>query len=131
MKNKKALYWILVAISGITVASGLFQVLATDFELKVLSAESTATSRHFFAIVGMFMVLFGGMLLQALLGESDQPVAVLWAGLQKFGASAAVGIGVLHQIFSGLALLVAGFDLLSGILILLYWRSLGNPPGKG
>jgi hypothetical protein len=131
VKNKNGLYWILVVISALTIASGLFQVLATDFELKVLSAESTAASRHFFAIVGMFMVLFGGMLLQALLGESDQPVAVLWAGLQKFGASSAVGIGVLHQIFSCLALLVAGFDLFSGILIFFYWRSLGNHPGKG
>ena len=131
MKPKNALYWVLVVISGLTVASGLFQVLATGFELQVLSAQATAASLHFFAIVGMFMVLFGGMMLQALLGDSDQPVAVLWAGLQKFGASAAVGIGVLHQVFSSLALLVAGFDLLSGILILLYWRTLVNPPVRG
>jgi hypothetical protein len=131
LKPKNALYWVLVVISGLTVASGLFQVLATGFELQVLSAQATAASLHFFAIVGMFMVLFGGMMLQALLGDSDQPVAVLWAGLQKFGASAAVGIGVLHQVFSSLALLVAGFDLLSGILILLYWRTLVNPPVRG
>lgn len=131
LKNKNGLYWILVAVSGLTVASGLFQIVATDFELKFLSAESTATSRHFFAIVGMFMVLFGGMLLQALLGETDQPVAVLWAGIQKFGASAAVVIGFLHQIFSGLALGVAGFDFLSGILIFYYWREITHDPAGG
>lgn len=131
MKNKNALYWLLVLISGLTVASGLFQMAATDFELRTLSAESTAASRHFFAIVGMFMVLFGGMLLQALLGKGGQGVAVLWAGLQKFGASAAVGIGVWHQVFSGLALGVAGFDFVSGVLILLYWRGLGSPSRGG
>jgi membrane protein implicated in regulation of membrane protease activity len=100
--------------------------VATDFELQCLSAESTAASRQLFATIGMFMVLFGGMMLQALLGENGQPVAVLWSGLQKFGASIAVVIGVTHQIFSGLALLVAGFDFVSGILILLYWRALGD-----
>jgi hypothetical protein len=46
---------------------------------------------------------------------------VLWAALQKFGASAAVGLGVMHGVFSPVALGVAGFDLLSGILALMYW----------
>jgi len=52
-----------------------------------------------------------------------QPVGLFWAGLQKFGASAAVGLGVVNGVFSPLAWLVAGFDLLSGALILAYWRS--------
>ena len=68
----------------------------------------------------MFMVLFGAMLLQALLTAGDHSVAVLWAGLQKFGAAAAVALGVFKGIFSLLALSVAGFDLLSGILIFAY-----------
>jgi hypothetical protein len=49
-------------------------------------------------------------------------IAVLWSGLQKLGAVAAVSLGVLHLIFSRIALLVAAMDLVSGILILLYWR---------
>jgi hypothetical protein len=88
----------------------------------VIGGESTPASRHFFGIVGMFMVLFGAMLLQALLTAGDHSVAVLWAGVQKFGAAAAVGFGVSKGIFSPLALGVAGFDLLSGFLILAYRR---------
>ena len=92
--------------------------------LPLLSAESTPTSRHFFGIVGMFMVLFGGMLWQALVRQPTPPVPVFWAGLQKLGASAAVGLGVYNGIFSALALAVAGFDLLSGIAIFIYWRAI-------
>lgn len=47
-------------------------------------------------------------------------MVILWAGLQKFGAVAGVGIGVLHGIFAPLALLVSVFDFVSGVLILAY-----------
>lgn len=117
------LYWLLVAIGVITVISGLVQLIAPAFVLSVVAHEQSATSLHLFAIVGMFMVLFGGLLLQALLGAGDNGLAVFWCGLQKLGASAAVGVGVLHEIFTGLALGIAGFDLLSGILIFVYlWK---------
>ncbi|HQX83754.1 MAG TPA: hypothetical protein PKW63_18460, partial [Vicinamibacterales bacterium] len=88
-----------------------------------LAVETNPASLHFFAIVGMFMVLFGGLLLNAMYSTRPQPVALFWAGLQKFGASAAVGIGVMNGVFSPLAWLVAGFDLLSAALILAYWRA--------
>jgi hypothetical protein len=121
MKTKTLTYWVLVGIAVITIFSGLIQLIAPGFELRMLSAESTPTSRHFFAIVGMFMILFGAALLHALCSPTHHPIVVFWASLQKFGAFAAVGLGVLHHIFSPLALLVAGFDLCSGILGISYW----------
>jgi hypothetical protein len=48
--------------------------------------------------------------------------ALLWSGLQKLGAVGAVGLGVYHGLFSNLALAVAAFDLLSAVVMLLYWR---------
>lgn len=114
------LYRVLLLISALTVGSGLAQFVRPDLILRVIGGETTPASVHFFGIVGMFMVLFGGMLLQALLTAGENSVAVLWAGLQKFGAAAAVGLGVAKGIFSPLALGVAGFDLLSGILIFAY-----------
>ena len=115
----------LVAISVITVVSGFGQVVAPGMVLHLVGADATATSRHFFGIVGMFMMLFGGALWQALRSTEPQRVVVLWAGLQKLGASFAVGLGVLRGIFSMLALGVAGFDLLSGILVLWHWSAMG------
>ena len=113
---------VLVAIAAITVASGLTQIVAPGFVLDRLSVENTEATRQLFATVGMFMVLFGGMLIHALLDRAEHPIVVFWAALQKVGASAAVGIGVARGVFSGVALLVAGFDLLSGALGLAVWR---------
>ena len=121
MKTRNWHYWSLVAISGLTVLSGFVQLLVPKVLLRGLSAQNTPTSRHFFGTIGMFMVVVGGALLHALLSRSDNRVLVLWAGLQKFGASIAVAIGVRRAIFSPLALLVASFDFLSGVLIMWYW----------
>ncbi|MGA6827861.1 patatin [Nitrospira sp. NS4] len=121
MKTKDWLYWALVTIGAITVLSGSLQMVAPGLVLTLIGGDMTPTSLHFFGIIGMFMVLFGGAMLQALLSPLHHPVVLFWASLQKFGASVAVGLGVLHLLFSPLALMVAGFDLLSGILGIWYW----------
>ncbi len=128
MNRKDWLHCALVAVAVLTIVSGLVQVFATGFELRLLSSEDTPTSVHFFATVGMFMVVFGGALLNALLSPEPQPMLVLWCALQKVGACAAVAIGVVHHILSPLALLVAGFDLCSGILALWYWGRIRSAP---
>jgi uncharacterized protein YjeT (DUF2065 family) len=124
MNKRSPLWWIVLAIAVLTVVSGLIQMLAPGFVLRVVSAQATPTSSHFFAIVGMFMFLFGGALWQALCSAIPQNVVFIWAGLQKVGASVAVGLGVSSAIFSKLSLLVAGFDLLSGILIFTFWLTI-------
>lgn len=122
MKKKDWLYWLLVLIAASTFLTGAVQAIAPAFFLHLLAAETTTTSQHFFAIVGMFMVLFGGATLHALLSIKHHPVVILWSGLQKFGASVAVALGVQHRVFSLLALIVAIVDFLSGVLALWYWR---------
>src|SRR5664279_4090779 len=107
MKRREWLYWVLIVIAGLTIFSGLFQIFGPGFELRLLTAEATPTSEHFFGTIGMFMLLFGGAFLNALLSPANQPIVVFWCSLQKFGAFAAVGLGVIHHIFSPLALLVA------------------------
>lgn len=117
---------VLLLIALLTVVSGLVQALAPGRLLAILSADSNPASRHFFGIVGMFMMLFGGMLWNALTSAPPQPIPILWAALQKFGASLAVGLGVWHGVFASLALAVAGFDLLSGVLAFVYWRAVSR-----
>jgi hypothetical protein len=112
----------LIAISALTVVSGAMQALAPRRLLRALMAEDDAAARHFFGTIGMFMVVVGGGLLSALLRPGREPIIVFWAALQKLGASVAVGLGVQRRIFSPLALGVAFFDLLSGLLAAEHWR---------
>jgi hypothetical protein len=128
MGNSKWLRRVLLAIAAATVLSGLVQALLPRFVLGIIGGEATPGGAHSFGIVGMFMVLFGGMLMHALLTPGDHRIAVLWSGLQKLGAFAAVSLGVARGLFSVLALGVAGFDLLSGVLILLYLRGMRPAP---
>jgi hypothetical protein len=112
-----------LGISAATVLSGALQLVAPGFVLGfVASGAAVPMAAHFFAIIGMFMLLFGMLLLHALLTPGSPRVVLLWCALQKLGASAAVGIGVGRGIFSTLALLVAGFDFVSG-LIFFWYRS--------
>lgn len=118
---RKYLVPALKAIAALTVLSGLLQLVKPQWVLAIVGADITPTSKHFFGIVGMFMALFGGMLWQALAAKRPQPLPVFWCGLQKLGATVAVGLGVSRDLFSWLALGVAGFDLFSCILIFIYW----------
>jgi len=127
MKKPDWLYWALIVIAALTIFSGFFQMLATGFELRLLSAEATPTSIHFFGTIGMFMVCFGCIFFNALISPRHQPIVIFWGAVQKFGASAAVGLGVVHHIFSPLALLVASFDFVSGILAIAYWLKITKP----
>jgi hypothetical protein len=113
---------LLLVISGATILSGASQAVAPGLVLRVLSVDRTVVTRQLFATIGLFMVAFGGMLLHALLVGDGDGILVLWAGVQKFLASVAVIVGVARDVFGAVALLVAAFDLFSGIVCLVYRR---------
>ncbi len=121
---KGLVYWIILAISAITVVSGLVQMVAPGFVLGIVGVIRDTTSEQLFATIGMFMVVVGGMLFQALRSATNQQVAVFWVAMQKFGAFVAVFIGVQRHVFSSFALLIAIFDGLSGCLIFWYWTKI-------
>jgi len=120
MKRLGWLGWLVALIAIATALSGAVQVVCPAFVLGIIGSETGAAARHFFGIVGMFMVLFGGLALHGVFAHSSP--ALLWSGLQKVGAVAAVVLGIRHGVFSLIALAVAGFDLVSAALILLYWK---------
>ena len=123
---KKYLRLILLLISAITLISGAFQLVAPSFVLNFVGASVDLTTKQFFATIGMFMFLFGGMLIHALYNEDDNRVVVIWSALQKFGASIVVVIGIIKGVFLPVAGSVAAFDFLSGILIFVYLWSLNR-----
>jgi hypothetical protein len=120
-QRQKLIYWLIILISAATIISGLVQLVAPQFVLAIVGADINPATRQLFSTIGMFMVLFGGMLLQAMRSSTNQSVAIFWSALQKFGASAAVIIGVERHVFSMIALAIAAFDAFSGCLILWYW----------
>jgi hypothetical protein len=118
-------------IAWSTVVSGFAQIIRPGRIMRVIGARDTPGGQHLFATVGMFMVVVGGLLLQTILFERRASRLVMgWASIQKFGAAAAVAIGVRRGIFSPLALLVAGFDFLSGILVVLFRAETAESDGK-
>ena len=121
---------VVAAIAALTVLSGLGQLLLPGTVLDLLGAESTATTRHFFAIIGMFMAVVGGVTLQALLVEPTPAFVVLWCAVQKLGAFVAVSVGVLRDLFSSVAMAVALFDLLTAVLATALWRRMRAPAGR-
>jgi len=121
MKTRSLLCYLVAAVAAVTVVSGLVQMLAPRLVLRLIGAAITPASAHFFGIVGMFMLLFGGALLHEVLSTPAQPIVALWAALQKVGAVAGVALGVVRGIFSPLALAVCGFDLISALIIFAYW----------
>ncbi|MDP1832251.1 MAG: hypothetical protein Q8K67_09345 [Geothrix sp.] len=122
---RAALRGSLLAIALLTVISGAMQMVWPGLVLHLVGGPDSPGTRHFFGIVGLFMVLFGGLAFQALRApEAQRALPLRWAALQKLGASAAVYLGFHHGIFGAIALLVAAFDLLSALLFFLYLRQL-------
>ena len=122
---------VLAAIAVVTIFSGAVQIPFGGAVLELLGAEPTTAARQLFGTVGMFMVVVGGLLLHTLLRPGPAPEVLLWSGIQKAGASAAVGIGVLNGVFAPVALAVAAFDLATAALCLIYLRRVYWQDGSG
>ena len=118
--NDSLLRLALLLIGAITVVSGLAQLLAPGFVLAVIGGDTAPAATQGFATVGMFMVVTGAMLVQDLWRRSGEPTVPLWIGVQKVAAAALVGLGVMRDLFAPLALGVAAFDLVSGVLAFVF-----------
>jgi len=117
---------IILLIAVTTLISGAMQVIMPSFVLKFVGAQINTTTSQLFATIGMFMFLFGAMMIHALYNEENNRVVVIWSGLQKAGASVAVFIGIYKGVFITLAAGVAIFDLLSALLFFYYLKTLNE-----
>ena len=113
---------VLAIIAAITVLTGVAEIPFGWFILPLRGAEPTPVALQLFGTVGMFMIVVGGLLLHTLLKQAPAPEVIFWAGVQKSGAFAAVGIGVLNGVFAAPVLAVAIFDLATAVLCFVYWR---------
>jgi len=118
---------ILLAIAGVTIAGGLVQLVHPSFVLEFVGAVVSPTSQYAFAIIGMFIAMFGGMLLHAMRSEEPQPVVVLWIAVEKVAGCLAALLGIFKGYFSSGALGIVFFDFFAALLIIWYWRTIRWP----
>lgn len=115
------LHWLLLAIGAGTFFSGLVLIAVPGVVLDLLGAPTRTSDKLLFAIIGMFMAVVGGLLTHTLLRPPPSAIVVGWSALQKLGASVAMSLAVVLDVFSlaGLALVV--FDFCSALLAGAYW----------
>lgn len=101
------------AIGATTLASGLGLMAAPRTALRLMGASTPDPSPLLYRVVGMFMTVSGGLLLDG----AEQRVVLRWSLAQKTGAVAGVGLGVLRGDYRKRALLVASFDAASAVAL--------------
>jgi hypothetical protein len=122
--NDALIRLVLIIIAGITVVSGLAQLVAPATVLGFVARDGEALSAHLFATVGMFMVITGAMFLQSLLRRSTEPSIPFWIAVQKAAAAILVGWAIYRGLFVWLAAGVAAFDAATAIVAFMFWSRL-------
>jgi hypothetical protein len=113
-------------IAAITVLTGLLQLVAPAWVLHLIAADQTALTAHFFATVGMFMVITGALFLQTLVAHSTEPAIPFWIGVQKAAAAALVAWAIVRGLLFPQAYLVAAFDAITALFVFAFWRRLAR-----
>lgn len=118
------------AVGLITFATGALQVVAPAFVLRRIGGEERPVSTHLFATIGFFMTVVGGLLAETA-GRKRPDAAVVTASIvQKAGATTAMTVGYMRGLFSPFALLVAAFDGVSAVLLMLLRSSMRAPGSR-
>lgn len=114
------LHLIAKAIGWITLGTGAVQVVAPGFVLRRVGGADRGGSAHLFGTIGFFMVVVGGLLARSLARPAPDRDVLAWSAAQKVGATTAMSIGVARGVFGPVGLLVAAFDGISAVLLIVY-----------
>jgi hypothetical protein len=112
---------LLLLIAAVTVVGGVIQLFAPRAVLALITREDSALGAHFFATVGMFMVITGAMFLQSLWKRSAETAIPFWIGVQKAAAAALVAWAIVRGLLLPIAYVVAAFDAVTAILTWTFW----------
>lgn len=122
--NDALIRLLLILIAAVTVVTGLTQLIAPAWVLAFIAPAPGTLGLHFFATVGMFMVITGAMFLQSLLVRSAEAAIPLWIGVQKIAAAILVAWAIMRGLLAPLAYAVAAFDAISGAIAFVFWKRL-------
>ena len=111
-----------VAVGALTAVSGLLVLAFPITMLHLLDADTPDPTPFVFGVVGLFMLLFGGLLVDTARRPEPAPVALFWCFLQKVGAAVAMLAAFVTDVFGWLALLVVVVDAVSALIVYGLWR---------
>lgn len=117
---------VLTALALLTIVSGAMQLVNPARALAPMGADPSAIGPgglFHFAAIGALLVVFGGLLLHALLSTAPHAPVFLWVGAEKFAYAAMAAAGVMAGVYGRQALLVTALDVVAGALCLLQWRA--------
>jgi hypothetical protein len=109
-------------VGATTAASGASLIAAPRLSLRAMGAATGDPAPLLFRVVGMFMVVVGGQLVDASRAGDPPAVVQRWAIAQKVGATTAMTAGVAIGTYRRRALAVAAFDGASAIALLVAAR---------
>ncbi len=112
-----ALHKAAIAIGGATAVSGLGLIAAPRTVLCILGAGRAEPAPFLFRIIGMFMAVSGGLLVDGARAGRAGRVALRWAMAAKIGAAIAIACGVRSKRFGKQGLALAAFDASAAGLI--------------
>lgn len=115
----------LTALAALTIVSGAMQLANPDGAVAPLGgdlAAAGATARFYVAAIGALLVVFGGLLLHALLSPQPHPAVFLWVGVEKLAYAAMAALGAAQGIYGSAAYGVTALDVVAGTLCLIQWR---------
>ncbi|HVE45675.1 MAG TPA: hypothetical protein VNA57_02850 [Acidimicrobiales bacterium] len=111
-----------VAVGAGTAASGLALMVMPRLALRLLGAGRTDPAPFFFRVIGMFMAVSGGQMVEVCRAPEPPAVGLRWALAAKTGAAAMLSGGILSRRLGKQAWAVAAVDAASAALLLRIMR---------
>jgi hypothetical protein len=107
-----------VAVGAATAASGVALMLMPRLALRLLGAGRTDPAPFFFRVIGMFMAVSGGSMVDVCRAPEPSPVGLRWALAAKTGAAVMVSGGIRSRRMGRQAWALAAIDAASaGLLV--------------
>lgn len=112
-----------LAVGAGTAASGVGLMVMPRLALRLLGAGRTDPAPFLFRVVGMFMTVSGGSMVDVCRAPEPSPVGLRWALAAKIGATLMVSGGIRSRRLGRQALALAAIDATAaGLLICIKRR---------
>ena len=129
--RRRPVEYVILAIAAITVASGAFQIVAPGTALRALGLRPDSELTLMLVLASALSALVGAALLHTVLARRNDPTVLVCAGLAKLCGPAVLGVGAARGLVDRAGLVVAAYDLVTGLAVLWYAAATGAAATEG